>query len=141
MISNIADQLKRDEGWKRSAYPDSLSFLTIGCGRMIDARKGGGLSDDEILLLLDNDLTGCSMSLDEHVPWWVNLDDARKGVLLNMTFQLGIDGLLEFKHFLQQMQVGNYSAASDEMLDSAWAKQTPERAQRLAAQCVDGVWR
>jgi lysozyme len=49
-------ELRRDEGVDRSAYQDHLGFWTIGVGRLIDRRKGGGLSDEEIDYLLQNDV-------------------------------------------------------------------------------------
>jgi lysozyme len=44
---NVIEQLTREEGKRRSAYQDHLGYWTIGVGRLIDARKGGGLSDEE----------------------------------------------------------------------------------------------
>ena len=44
MIENLTDQLRRDEGCVLHAYPDHLGFLTLGIGRLIDRRKGGGIT-------------------------------------------------------------------------------------------------
>ena len=140
MISELTQQLNRDEGRKKAAYQDHLGFWTIGVGRLIDSRKGGGLRDDEMDYLLRNDINDRIDALTRALPWFQNLDDARKGVLLNMAFQMGTDGLLAFKNTLAEVASGDYQAAATMMLQSLWAKQTPERAMRLAVQMKTGVW-
>lgn len=141
MITELTQQLIRDEGRCRSAYKDHLGYLTIGVGRLIDDRKGGGLRDDEIDYLLRNDITDRIDALTRALPWFQDLDDARKGVLLNMSFQLGVDGLLAFKTTLEHVKFGRYATAAQSMLASKWATQTPERAHRLSEQLAHGVWR
>ena len=140
MISELTQQLNRDEGREKAAYQDHLGFWTIGVGRLIDSRKGGGLRDDEMDYLLRNDINDRIDALTRALPWFQNLDDARKGVLLNMAFQMGTDGLLAFKNTLAEVRAGDYSTASEMMLQSKWATQTPERAMRLAVQMKTGVW-
>ena len=74
------------------------------------------------------------------LPWFKDLDEARQGVLLNMAFQLGTDGLIGFTATLQLVQQGKYAEAAQEMLRSAWASQTPERAKRMHDQMLTGIW-
>lgn len=140
MISELTNQLNRDEGRRKAVYQDHLGYWTIGVGRLVDARKGGGLRDDEMDYLLRNDINDRIDALTRALPWFQNLDDARKGVLLNMAFQMGTDGLLAFKNTLAEIRAGDYSTASEMMLQSKWATQTPERAMRLAVQMKTGVW-
>ena len=137
---NITEQLKRDEGIKLHAYQDHMGFWTIGIGRLIDLRKGGGISQEEAEYLLANDIKRRERELTICLPWFTELDDARKGVLMNMSFQLGTAGLMKFKKTLDLIRRGQYMAASNEMLQSTWAEQTPERAQRLAKQMMTGQW-
>lgn len=141
MKTELIRQLKADEGVKPQAYEDHLGYLTIGVGRLIDDRKpGSGLRSYEIDFLLQNDIDDRIEQLTRRLPWFQNLDDARKGVLLNMAFQLGVDGLLEFKNTLKFIENGDYKRASDNMLLSKWATQTPERARRMAKQMATGAW-
>lgn len=137
---NLTEQLRRDEGIEPSAYQDHLGYWTIGVGRLIDARKGGGLRPDEIDYLLANDIQDRQAALTSALPFFTELDEARQGVLLNMAFQLGTDGLLAFKTTLELVRLGNFDAAAENMLLSKWATQTPERAARLAKQMASGVW-
>ncbi len=140
MKDKLVKQLRRDEGEVLHAYEDHLGFLTIGIGRLIDKRKGGGISQEEAAYLLNNDIDTRTAELERRIPWFKGLDEARRGVLLNMAFQLGVDGLLAFKNTLKEVQDGNYSKASEMMLLSKWATQTPERAKRLAKQMETGEW-
>lgn len=140
MIKNIEDQLKRDEGNISYAYQDSLGYWTIGIGTLIDKRKGGKLYPEEISFIFQNRVKIASNGLATKLPWFSKLDDARRGVLINMTFQMGLDGLLAFKNTLKMIELGDYEGASAGMLNSLWAKQTPERAKRLAKQMQSGVW-
>ena len=136
----LTEQLRRDEGVKPSAYQDHLGYWTIGVGRLIDERKGGGLRPDEIDYLLANDIKDREQALSAALPWFKDLDPVRQGVLLNMAFQLGTAGLLAFKQTLRLVSEGNYSDAALQMVQSKWASQTPERATRLAKQMKDGTW-
>lgn len=141
MKAELARQLRADEGEKPCAYRDSLGLWTIGVGRLVDSsRPGAGLRADEITYLLNNDIDNRIEALTRALPWFQNLDDVRKGVLLNMAFQLGTDGLLGFKNTLALIRDGKYAEAADAMLASKWATQTPERAKRLSAQMRTGQW-
>ena len=140
MISSIQQQLHRDEDSQRSAYQDHLGYWTIGVGRLIDGRKGGGLSDAEIAYLLNNDIVDRTKALTAALPWFSNLDEVRQGVLINMAFQLGTESLLAFHDTLALVEQKDYAGAAKEMLRSKWAVQTPERAQRLSDQMEDGSW-
>lgn len=139
--SRLETQLRRDEGEVLYAYSDSEGWLTIGIGRLIDKRKGGGISQQESSMLLANDIAKVAAGVSSALPWSDQLDEARRGVLLNMAFQMGLQGLLGFKNTLSTIQAGNYQLAAQQMLQSLWARQTPERAKRLSDQMADGQWR
>ena len=140
MKQELTRQLRGDEGVVEHAYQDHLGFWTIGVGRLIDKRKGGGLRGHEIDYLLRSDIDERIEELTRRIPWWQNLDDARKGVLLNMSFQMGVDGLLGFRNTLEMVRQGKYADAAAGMLNSLWARQTPERAKRLSEQMRTGQW-
>ena len=142
MIEKLTAQLRRDEGTKATVYKDTLGFDTIGVGRLVDSRKpGAGLRPDEIDYLLRNDIADRVQALTKALPWFLALDEARRGVMINMAFQLGTAGLLEFSHTLGLVRDGKYAEASVQMLKSRWATQTPARAKRLAEQMKTGEWK
>lgn len=125
----LKQELTRDEGRKFKPYKDTVGKTTIGVGRNLD---DVGLSGDEIDLMLSNDISRASMSLDQALPWWASLSDARQRVMVNMCFNLGISRLMGFKNTLGLIQAGKYAEAADEMLKSLWAQQVGDRAKRLA---------
>jgi len=134
-------QLRRDEGEVLYAYQDSLGYWTIGIGVMIDKKKGGGITQEESEYLFVNRLRARIGELDQMLPWWRTLDEPRQGVLLNMSYQMGVLGVTKFVNTLKLIQDGSYQAAADAMLKSLWYQQTPARAQRLSDQMRDGDWR
>ena len=137
---DLKSQLLREEGAESCAYQDSLGYWTIGVGRLIDARKGGGLSNDEIDFLLENDIKTKTREVLLALPWMPRLSDPRQAVLIGMAFQMGIGGLLKFKRALGSIEDGQYAEAAVEMLESKWGNQTPERAYRMAKQMETGEW-
>ena len=140
MVTNLNEQLKRDEGEVLSAYPDSLGYMTIGVGRLIDKRRNGGITPEESAYLLNNDIKRKTAEVFKALPWVKDLDQIRLNVLINMAFQLGTDGLLAFKTTLSLVQGGNYDQAARNMILSKWHTQTPARCERLAKQMRTGVW-
>ena len=71
------------------------------------------------------------------MSWWRNLDDERQRVMANMCFNLGYPRLSKFVKFLAAMQEEDWSKAGEEMLDSKWATQVGNRAQRLKDKVVN----
>lgn len=136
-ISCLADQLRRDEGWRTYPYKDTVGKTTIGYGRNLD---DVGISPEEGDLMLANDIRAATVLLESTWPWTTALDSVRQGVLLNMTFNMGIAGLSTFKTFLEQVKAGDFAAASTSMLASKWAVQVGSRAYRLSVQMSTGNW-
>lgn len=139
MKNELIKQLRRDEGVRSCVYPDSLGIMTIAVGRNVDKDHGGGLRDDEISYILNNDIDDRIEALTRALPWFQNLDDVRKGVLINMAF-MGVSKLLKFTNTLELVRTGKYDAAADAMLDSRWAEQVGDRAKRLSVQMRTGTW-
>lgn len=127
--------LTADEGRSLKIYVDTLGNTSGGIGRNL---SGNGFSDDEVDLMYQNDITSTEAFLDANLPWWRTLDDVRQLVLLNMAFNMR-KKLLGFTNALAAMQSGNWTAAHDEMLNSAWAGQVGTRATRLARIMLTGV--
>jgi lysozyme len=132
-------ELRRDEGVVRHAYQDSLGYWTIGVGRLIDRRRGGGLSEDEIDQLLWNDVMRVEAGLDRRIAWWRKLDPVRRRVLVNMAFNLGVEGLMGFVRTLKAVEDGRWADAAAGMLASKWARQVGVRAERLAGMMRTGT--
>ena len=128
----LKSMLRKHEGMVLHSYQDSLGYWTIGVGRLIDNRKGGCITVEEAMFLLDNDIKRVEDDLDNNIPWWRTLDETRQLVVADMCFNLGIGSLLEFKNTLTAMKEGRYAAAADGMINSKWATQVGQRATHLA---------
>lgn len=133
----LIDQLKRDEGCRLMPYRDSLGFLTIGYGRCLDRV---GISQSEADMLLESDIRVAESAVATNLAGIEHLDPVRRAVLVNMAFNLGIGGLLQFRKFLAAVRASDWPRASNEMRDSLWAKQVGSRADRLARQIETGEW-
>lgn len=131
----MVSQLIIDEAMKLKPYTDTKGKLTIGIGRNL---TDVGISEPEARTLLSNDLDVTEKSLDHALPMWRQLSEARQEVILNMSFNMGVEKLLEFKNMLHDIQAGDFIGAAREMLASAWSRQVGKRADRLAEQMRNG---
>lgn len=131
----LANQLLTDEGLKLKPYRDTVGKWTIGVGRNLD---DVGISKSEAMMLLGADIDKVMAQLDEKLPWWRGMSEARQQVIANMAFNMGIETLLTFKNTLAAMKDGRYSEAANGMLASKWALQVGARAQRLAKMMREG---
>jgi lysozyme len=134
----VRAQLRIDEGVVRHVYADSEGYWTIGCGRLVDQRLNGGLSQDEINYLLDNDILRAELDARALFPSFDRLSDVRKAVLVNLSFNLGKTRLAGFKQFKAALEAQAWEQAAAELLDSKWATQVGDRSKRLAQQMKDG---
>lgn len=132
--------LEDDEDFVPHAYQDHLGYWTIGIGRLIDKRKGGGITRAEALYLLDNDIARVVAALSRQ-PWWaaVKDDEVRRNVIISMAFQMGVEGLLGFVNTLRAVSERRWKDAAAGMAASKWATQTPDRAARLIGMMDTGV--
>ena len=131
----LIEQLRLHEGVEHKPYVDTVGKTTIGVGRNLD---DVGLTDDEIDYLLDNDIHTVMSELDIWWDGWRELDEVRQRVLADMMFNMGRPTLNKFENFYAALVDGNYEQASVEMLDSRWAEQVGQRAQRLAGMMATG---
>lgn len=122
------EQLKIDEGFRGEPYKCTAGKTTIGYGRNLEANP---LTKDEAEYLLLNDLRNVEDSLTGRL-FFDKLNKTRKDVIINMAFNLGLVGLLQFHGMISSIVDDDYNRAADEMLDSRWANQVGDRANRLA---------
>lgn len=125
---NLRLMLMRHEGVRLTPYRCPAGKLTIGCGRNL---QDVGITQLEAMTLLSNDIE--RVTKEAHTfGWFKSLNRARQDVVISMIFNLGLPRFKEFKKTIEAINMGNFSKAADEMLDSSWAKQVGERAIDLA---------
>ena len=127
-LDKTAAYLEQEEGYMARVYRCSSGALTIGIGYNLDA----GMPHDEAVFLLRYRLGKIQAALASRLPFFKGLSEVRQAALISMAYQMGVEGLLAFKRTLASIEAGHYDTAGREMLESKWARQTPERAQRTA---------
>ena len=144
-MQKLIDMLKRHEGEVKTngrhvVYKCPAGFNTLGIGRNVDKDGGIGLSDDEVNYLLENDIERVIKELSSEYPWFNGLDDARKDAMIDIGFNLGATKLRGFRRALTAMEDADYKAASDEFLDSKWARQVGSRSVELTEMIRTGEY-
>lgn len=133
-IEKLANDLKIDEGFRECVYTCSAGKLTVGYGHNIEDNP---LPEVIAEKLLHHDI-GQALAECERFPWFFELNDERKVVIINMVFNLGVSGVSKFKNMIAAIYDGDYELASAEMMDSKWATQVGRRAVRLANEMAAG---
>lgn len=128
-MESINEMLIRHEGLRLKVYNDSVGIPTIGVGRNL---KDRGLTKDEAMYLLNNDIEDFTQQLSDKLEWFHYKPEAVRNVLIDMAFNMGIGGLLTFKNTLAYIEKGDYKTAAANMLISKWAKQVGIRAIELS---------
>lgn len=135
-LDALKAQLTRHEGLRLKPYRDTLGHLTIGVGRNL---SDVGISEDEAALLLRNDIGAAIAGLEARLPWVASLHPVRQRALVDLTFNVGLEGVLTFRRMLGALQAGRWDDARAELLASKWAAQVqPARVQTLARQILTG---
>lgn len=127
--------LMEHEGYRAYPYQDTVGKLTIGCGHNL---TDNGISPAVGALMLSEDMEFFIENLPKKLNFWNRLNDARKIVLLNMAFNMGINGLLTFRKMLTAVDHNDFEGAAKEMLNSKWARQVKGRADELARVMMTG---
>lgn len=131
---SLRDDLIRHEALRLKPYEDSEGILTIGVGRNLE---DVGLSRDEVLYMLDNDIKS-TLAECQRFSWFDGLSQERKDVVANMMFNLGWNRFNGFKKTIAAIEAGDYNTAAVEMLDSKWARQVKGRAVELSRRMARG---
>jgi len=136
-MMNLENRIKQHEGLSLKPYRDSLGNWTIGYGHKMDTVsqhiQRHGLSEEEANHLFDLDFKIAErglLLLSDRVRR--NCNEIRRGILIEMIFQMGIYGVMKFKKMLVALEVPDFEVAADEMLDSRWYRQTPKRCLKLS---------
>ncbi len=128
-VATILADLKRDESLRLKPYKDTVGKLTIGYGRNLDDR---GISGHEAVVLLENDFLDALTETTVQFPWSRDLPVPQRRALVNMCFNLGLTRLSGFVKMLAALRTGDGKLAATEALDSKWAGQVGDRAERIA---------
>ena len=135
--------IMKEEGWRARPYYCSENYPTIGYGFKLGGQNFP-LPSFEITkatgeVWLKELLTDYEAHYSQYA-YYNQLNEPRRAILLSMAYQIGKGGLAKFKGMLKGLELGDFDIVADEMLDSLWARQTPQRANRHALQMREGCW-
>lgn len=143
-MNELIQRFVLHEGCELKPYRCSAGYLTIGIGRNLETNPltleeqkvvgnwQSGITKNAAFFLLKNDIARAMNDCKTQIPFWQKLDHERQYALLDMTFNLGIKGVLNFKKMLGAMGCGDWEKAAKECLNSKYATQTGQRAKRIA---------
>lgn len=123
-IKNVIARTKANEGFKDKIYTCSEGYLTIGYGWNLEKTP---MPIEVAELMLKHILKGVIRELLGY-KWFLDMDDKKKEVVVDMAYQMGVAGVLKFKRMIAAVEGGDYQKAADELMDSVYAKQTHNRA-------------
>ena len=135
--ARMVELLTRHEGIRRFPYKDSVGKLTIGIGFNLDDT---GLFPEEMTFILENRIDKLVQACTAVVPGYRALCQVRQMVVVDMAYNLGLDGLLKFRKMMAALVAKDYEEAAFQMLDSKWADQVGGRATRLSDMMRSGEW-
>ena len=137
-IEKLREQLEIDEGVKYEIYNDHLGYATFGVGHLVlesdpehGSELGTSISESRVIEAFEQD---CENVLRDCNILYENFDDLPEEVqqiVANMMFNMGRPRLSKFKGMKRGVDAEDWNAAADEMVDSAWYRQVPNRAERL----------
>jgi lysozyme len=120
------DLILKHEGLRLKPYHDTVGKLTIGVGRNLD---DVGISEDEAMYMLENDIKRCENELREIFENFDELPDNVKIVLTDMIFNLGKNRFFQFKKMIAAIKEGDFKKAAEEAKNSRWCRQVKSRCE------------
>ena len=141
-FDKLLESVKKHEGYRNKVYLDTLGKRTVGVGHLCveDFWEDDKEYEEKFLMtILEHDLQTAIKSAEDLINncpsgGKANISDDAKILIIEMVFQLGGNGVSKFRKMWQALQQDppDYAEASVQMLDSRWAKQTPNRANEMA---------
>lgn len=140
---NVSNILLHEEGFKSSPYLCSEGYVTVGLGTKLHKDKGQDPAKFPIRvnmavakIWMHKELAALDLQLKDgnhtNADIYKGLDHDRQAIILSMAYQMGLSGVKGFKNMWKALGNGTYALAAVHALDSRWAKQTPNRAERHA---------
>ena len=130
----LKNRIKKHEGFSVTPYKDQLGYLTIGFGHLIlNSEKHlikKKTKKEELEKIFTKDFNNALNKFNKFLkPFTLNKKDS--DLLIEMVFQIGVVGVLNFKKLLYYMSKGDQNMVCFEMMNSLWYKQTPKRVKNL----------
>ena len=121
----MIDRLIKYEGLQLKPYRCPAGYLTIGVGRNLETK---GISKDEALFMLQNDIEECNEDLKKIFPKWLEFSGGQRVALRDIRFQHGAAGFRLYRKMIAAILRDDWNGAAFELLESAYAKKYIRRA-------------
>jgi GH24 family phage-related lysozyme (muramidase) len=143
-LDKLQAEITADEGRVDKIYLCSEGHPTFGIGHLIvqsdpeykslclDSFVGIKVSETRVREAFEADISVVLKDCEILYPDFYELQEEAQHIIANMCFQLGRPRLSKFKMMKAAVDARDFKEAAKQMLDSRWAKQTPNRAERLA---------
>ena len=146
-MKELLDLIKKHEGYRSKTYQCTEGYDTTGIGfawkdldfdketanKILQENKHNIEMSEEVCdIILEEKIDAILGRLQKVAPWVEESNQVVQMVIINMCYQMGVSGVMKFKKALAAMKNGEWDLAATELLDSRWAKQTPNRANELA---------
>lgn len=158
---NIFEMLRIDEGLKLELYKDTEGFWTVGIGHLVTKDPSLAVAKKELDKLVGRSCNGVITKAEAETifardvdkattgilsnatlkPVYNVLDSIRRAALINMVFQMGTNGVANFKNSMRLVQDKKWEQAATELAKSAWYRQTKNRATRVIETMRTGTWK
>jgi len=128
-MKDLLSRIKHHEGYRSRVYKCTEGFDTIGYGFAIkDLELDEDIAEEILMRKVEKLIKRVRAKFD----WLDSVPHEVQGVLVEMSYQMGLSNVSKFKKALHAMQMFQWKLAATELLDSRWAKQTPNRAKELS---------
>lgn len=131
-IEQTKEAVKKEEGYRLETYKCTEGHLTGGYGHKMLEGEVPPTDHAGWLKIFERDFARAMTGADDLLMLCPNIHETARHIVVEMVYQMGSYGVSRFKKFLQALQDSDYKEASVQMLDSRWAKQTPNRANRMS---------
>ena len=137
-LKKLREELEIDEGRVDEIYTDHLGYPTFGIGHLViehDAEYGWGVgtSIDTVRVheTFEQDIKTVLSDCNRLYKDFEDLPEEAQRVIANMMFNMGYPRLSKFEGMKSGVDARDWNQAADEMVDSRWYYQVPNRAKRL----------
>ena len=136
-MDRLLESVKKHEGYRNKVYLDTLGKRTVGVGHLCveDFWEDDKEYEEKFLMtILEHDLSDAIKGANDLLAenGCMDMNEKAHEIIIEMVFQLGKTGVSKFRNMWKALSALDYSTAAEQMLDSRWAKQTPNRANGMA---------
>lgn len=137
-LDKLREEIALDEGIKYEIYLDHLGLPTLGIGHLVRESDiehgqpvGTPVTEERVIELFKGDILSVLADCDRLYPEFETLPEEAQLIIANMMFNMGYSRLSKFRMMKAAVEAGDWKEAAAQMKDSRWARQVPNRADRL----------